>query len=112
MAGSFRDHSVLPAPDGPDLGSDEEADDPYETFLDGEERGGCRVCLVSTRIDTHPHQSYVFRSYNHPEPKAAESAGGAGAGAGAGGDEGLRGASRGEAGAVPPALPGSCKCRM
>ena len=41
MAGSFRDHSVLPGPDGPDLGPDEEKDDPHETFLDGEERGGC-----------------------------------------------------------------------
>ena len=112
MAGSFQDRSVLPGPLGPDLRSDEEDDDRYETFLDGEERGGCRVCLVSTRIDTHPHQSYVFRSYNHPEPKAAESAGGAGAGVGGGGGEGMREASRGEARAAPPALPGSCKCRM
>ena len=98
MAGSFRDHSVLPGPDGPDLGSDEEKDDPYETFLDGEERGGCRVCLVGTRIDTHPHQTYVFRSYNHPEPGAGDAPP---AGRPGGGREG-----------GPAPLPGSCKPRM
>ena len=98
MAGSFRDHSVLPGPDGPDLGSDEEKDDPYETFLDGEERGGCRVCLVGTRIDTHPHQTYVFRSYNHPEPGAGDAPP---AGRSGGGREG-----------GPAPLPGSCKPRM
>ena len=98
MVGSFRDHSVLPGPDGPDLGSDEEKDDPYETFLDGEERGGCRVCLVGTRIDTHPHQTYVFRSYNHPEPGAGDAPP---AGRSGGGREG-----------GPAPLPGSCKPRM
>ena len=98
MVGSFRDHSVLPGPDGPDLGSDEEKDDPYETFLDGEERGGCRVCLVGTRIDTHPHQTYVFRSYNHPEPGAGDAPP---AGRPGGGREG-----------GPAPLPGSCKPRM